>query len=267
MAANTASLRLVQPRGWTSGLGNFVARELGGWWTTRFWMIQAVIWAAAINAIPVMVLWVAPATDPNLELPHGGLYAQGLQVFFEISAQFAAGAVAILGMGAIIGEVQSGTAAWLLSKPLSRRAFIIAKLVALGVGTLSLCVLVPGAAAYAQIAAATGQLPPLVPFALGLALVGLHTLMYVCLTLMLGAFVRSRGAVVGIALALLFGQNLVSGFVGGSLASLLPHRLGALAASAALEQPLPSYAALGSAAILSMLFAAGALWRFGREEL
>src|SRR5215204_3870256 len=138
MAANTASLRLLQPRGWRTGLGNFLARELGTWWATRFWMIQAVIWVAAINAIPVMVLWVAPATDPNMELPDGGLYAQGLQVFFEISAQFAAGGVAILGMGAIIGEVQSGTAAWMLSKPLSRHSFIIAKLVALAVGALSL---------------------------------------------------------------------------------------------------------------------------------
>lgn len=86
-------------------------------------------------------------------------------------------------------------------------------------------------------------------------------------TICSAAFVRSRGAVVGIALAFIFGQNLLASFVGGSLATYLPHSLGTVAASAALERPLPSYAALGSAAILSLLFAAGALWRFGREQL
>jgi ABC-2 type transport system permease protein len=266
MAANTLSPRVIQPSGWSRGLGNVLRKELHSWWGTRFWIIQAVIWLVAINAIPVMVLWVAPATDPNMQVPEGGLIALGLQVFFEIAAQFSAGGVAILGMGAIIGETQSGTAAWLLSKPLSRPAFVSAKLVALAVGTLALCVALPGVGAYAQIGAATRQFPDLGSFAVGLGLVGIHTLFYVTLTVMLGTLVKSRGAVIGISVAVLFGQQLVANFV-GPVAMYLPHSLGALAATISMGQPLLSYGALAASVVLSMIFVAIGIWRFGREEL
>jgi ABC-2 type transport system permease protein len=266
VAANTMSLDIVQASGWTSGLGNFLRRELHGWWGTRFWMIQAAVWLVALNAIPVMVLWVAPATDPNMEVPEGGLIALGLQVFFEIAAQFSAGGVAILGMGAIIGETQSGTAAWLLSKPLSRAAFVLAKLVALALGVLALCVALPGAVAYAQIAAATGHVPAAGLYALGIGLVSLHALFYVTLTVMLGTFLKSRGAVVGIAVALIFGQQVLGNFL-GAFAAYLPHSLGAMAASTSLGQPLPSYGAIGVTAILSLVFVGAAVWRFEQEEL
>jgi ABC-2 type transport system permease protein len=266
MAANSMTLDIVHASGWTSGLGNFVGRELHGWWSTRFWITQAVIWVVAINAIPAMVLWVAPATDPNMAVPEGGLIALGLQVFFEISAQFAAGGVAILGMGAIIAETQSGTAAWVLSKPLSRPAFVLAKLAALALGVLALCLALPGAVAYAQIAAATGQFPAAGSFALGLGLLSLHTLFYATLTLMLGTFVNSRGAVVGIAVGLIFGQQVLGNFL-GPFAVYLPHSLGAMAASTSLGQPLPSFGAIGVTAILSLVCVAAAIWRFGQEEL
>ncbi len=266
MAANTLPLRIVQPSGWTSGLDNLLRKELHAWWGTRFWITQAVIWLVAINAIPVIVLWVAPATDPNMQVPDGGLIALGLQVFFEIAAQFSAGGVAILGMGAIIGETQSGTAAWLLSKPLSRPAFVSAKLVALAIGTLALCIALPGAVAYAQIGAATRQFPDPGSFAVGLGLVGIHTLFYVTLTVMLGTLVKSRGAVIGIAVAVLFGQQLVANFI-GPFAVYLPHSLGAMAATTSMGQPPLSLGALGVAVVLSMIFVAIGIWRFDREEL
>jgi hypothetical protein len=40
-----------------------------------------------------------------------------------------------------------------------------------------------------------------------------------------------------------------------------------MAASASLGQALPSYAAISTAALLSVLFIVAAPWRFGREEL
>jgi ABC-type transport system involved in multi-copper enzyme maturation permease subunit len=54
--------------------------------------------------------------------------ATGLQAFFAISPLFGPIGVAVLAQGAIVGEKQSGTAAWVLSKPVSRSAFILAKL-------------------------------------------------------------------------------------------------------------------------------------------
>jgi ABC-2 type transport system permease protein len=106
------------------------------WWGTRFWLIQAAVWLAIVNGILVIVVWVGPATDADMKLPEGGVMAMGLPVFFALAAQAAAMGAAILGMGAIIGEKQAGSAAWVLSKPLSRSAFVTAKLIALTVGVL-----------------------------------------------------------------------------------------------------------------------------------
>ena len=115
---------------------------------------------------------------------------------------------AILGMGAIIGEKQSGSAAWVLSKPLSRSAFVSAKLVALTVGVVSVAIVLQGVVAFGQIAAVSRELPGLVPFTIGLGVLALHTMFYLTLVVMLGTFLNSRGAVVGIALGILFGQQL-----------------------------------------------------------
>lgn len=266
MAANTISLDTVQASGWTSGLANFLGKELRAWWTTRFWLIQVAVWLAVVNGILVMVLWVAPATDPNMQLPERGHLGLGLQVFFAFATQAAAMGAAILGMGSIIGEKQSGTAAWVLSKPLSRSAFVIAKLIALTLGVLAIAVGLQGAVAYGQVAAAARELPAVVPFAIGLGLVALHTFFYLALVVMLGTFLSSRGAVVGVALGLLFGQHLAGNLL-GPLARYLPNALGALATASSMGEPLPSYVAIWVTAILSVAFVAAALWRFGREEL
>src|SRR6266542_2860467 len=175
MAIDTASLRLIQPRGWTAGLPNFLRKELHAWWGTRFWLIQTAVWLAVVNGILVIVLWVAPATDPNMKLPEGGLMAMGLQVFFAFAAQAAAMGAAILGMGAIIGEKQSGTAAWVLSKPLSRTAFITAKLIALSLGVVTTAIALQCAVACSQTAAAAHLFPALLPFIAGPGVVALHT--------------------------------------------------------------------------------------------
>src|SRR5437764_5770407 len=131
MSSTAGSLRLVQPRGWTSGLSTFLSKELRAWWGTRFWLVQAALWLAVVNGVQVIVLWVGPATDADMKAQEGGLMATGLQLFFAFAPQAAAMGAAILGMGAIIGEKQSGSAAWVLSKPLSRTAFVTAKLIAL----------------------------------------------------------------------------------------------------------------------------------------
>ena len=45
--------------------------------------------------------------------------------------------------GAIVGEKELGTAAWVISKPVSRASFIVAKLVGHGVGFLVTALVVP----------------------------------------------------------------------------------------------------------------------------
>jgi hypothetical protein len=93
-----------------------------------------------------------------------------------------------------------------------------------------------------------------------------YSIFYLTLVVMLGTFLNSRGAVVGITLGILFGQQLAGNLL-GPLAMYLPNALGTLAAVASMGEPLPSVIPVAGTALLSMVFVAAALWRFRREEL
>jgi hypothetical protein len=86
------------------------------------------------------------------------------------------------------------------------------------------------------------------------------------LTLMLGAFCKSRGAVIDIAIGVLLGQQLLGSFV-GPVGEFFPVTIGRVAAGAATGQPLTSYSAIATAVVLTTVFVAAALWRFRRAEL
>ena len=77
--------------------------------------------------------------------------------FLMIAALAAPIAAISLAQDSILGERHSGTAAWVLSKPLRRPAFILAKLVAHGLGLLVAWVVLPGALAYLQLRPSMGR--------------------------------------------------------------------------------------------------------------
>ena len=70
-------------------------------------------------------------------------------------------------------------------------------------------ILLQGTLAYTQFAAA-GTTPALLPFLAGMGFLALQLLAYLTLTLMLGSLFSSSIPVVGIAVALLFGQPLLA---------------------------------------------------------
>jgi ABC-2 type transport system permease protein len=267
--AMSIALRPVTPHGWTSGLGNLLRHELRPWLGTRFGPIQAVIWLVALNGLMAVPLWIAPLLDPRERSQmqtEGSAFELGLMLFFRLGVQICGVGAAILAMSALVGEKQSGTAAWVLSKPASRVAFVLAKLVALSVGSLIAMVGLQSAIAYVHIGAVGGRLPDAGLFAGGSALLALSVVFALALTVMLGAFFSSRGAVVGVAIGVLFGQQVLGNFL-GPLASYLPNSLGTSAAGIALGQPQASFEAVISTAILTLGCVAAAIWRFGRDEL
>jgi ABC-2 type transport system permease protein len=133
-------------------------------------------------------------------------------------------AIIIILQDAIIGEKESGTAAWILSKPVSRTAFVVAKLTAHSLGVLVTMTLLPGLVAYIQISLAGGVWLSPLNFAAGMAVIWLYQLFFLTLTLMLGVLYDQRAAVIGIPLALAFGSQLLIGIV-PALSHILPWRL------------------------------------------
>jgi ABC-2 type transport system permease protein len=194
-------------------------------------------------------------------------------------AGWAAPFVAILmGQDSILEERQSGTAAWVLSKPLRRPAFILAKLIAYGLGLLATWVVLPGGIAYLQFRAYGLDQLSLSGYAAGMGLVYLNLLFYLTLALMLGTLFNGRGPGVGIALL-----NLLSCTVfldpivkyAPWLLKVMPWNLllpfgfgdnSPLAGRLMMGAPLPTVTPIIITAVWCVLFVGVALWRFRREE-
>jgi ABC-type transport system involved in multi-copper enzyme maturation permease subunit len=262
--ANDSELVLVNQRGWRRGLNNLLDNEFARWWRTRRWWVQALIWAAVVGSMLGTIL------------KQGGADTDTVLIIYSIFASmFPAVAVIIMMMGVLIGEKSDGTAAWVLSKPVARPAFILAKLVANGLSVLAVMVVIPGLVAYPLISMALGSLVNPLLFLAGLGVIWLSLLWYLTLTLMLGALLKSRGAVIGIALALLFAQQYLLGML-PMLKYALPWTLtvpmnnSTDALLPLLLQGQPTAAHLPQVLIIlveCVVFVLVAVWRFNKEEL
>ena len=139
-------LHPVSESGWRRGFANLLRKENGEWWHTRRWWTQCLIWLLIVNGTLALALWVLPTIAPE----EAGDAIDNLGIFFQVMSQFPVFAVIVITQGALIGEKQSGTAAWIMSAPVSRSAFILAKLVANALGFLFTIILVQGLVAYVQ---------------------------------------------------------------------------------------------------------------------
>jgi ABC-2 type transport system permease protein len=281
MAAN-AELIPVHETGWRMGFANLLAKETGAWWRTRTWWVQALIWLLVLNGMLAVMLWGVPeeagqeedAGSPTLNALMAEAPGRGLSIFIIMSGIALPIAALIVGQDALIDEKQTGTAAWVLSKPVSRPAFVLTKLLAHGLGFLVVGVALQGLIAYAQISAAAGRPWPLPGFVAALGLIFLNMLWYLTLTVMLGAFFSGRGPVLGIAFGLLFGYQLFVGLANGLLANFGPWAIAVntplnaepLALLAASGAPLPTVVPILFTALGCVVFSALAVWRFGKDE-
>jgi len=179
----------------------------------------------------------------------------------------------IISQDSIIGEKQSGTAAWVLSKPVTRAAFILSRLGADALGLLVTGVLIQGVIAYTQISIAIKVIWPRLRFLEALGLVFLYLIFYLTLMRMLGTLFKSWGLVVGISLPLAIGGNYLVQLVPFLKLTtpwtfFMPAVCGemSLAFSLATGRPLFSVIPIISCILLSICFTAISVWRFQREE-
>jgi len=266
--ASANNLQLLDERGWRQGFANLFHKENGEWWHTRRWWMQSLFWLLIVNGILAIGLWVVPVVEPAEVMDA----VEKLDVFMRLMVLFPMFAVVIITQGAIIGEKQSGTAAWILSAPVSRSGFILSKLIANAIGFLVTIIIFQGLAAYVQISLSEGSLLPLGLYLTNLGLLSLYLLFYLALTLMLGTFFNTREPVLGIAIGVAIGSmlgmgQLFAGFIPW-LALVLPEALPGLISALVQGESIP---AIWPVPIIVMslyivLFVALAIWRFNREE-
>lgn len=262
----------VTGKGWQRGLSNLLNTELASWFKTRTWLVQAVTWIVAIDFVLFMALYGIRQQAPNLA---GETLQTGISLFSIFAGMFAVIGTVIIMQDALVGEKLTGTAAWVLSKPASRPSFVLSRLFGNLAGILVSVTLIPSLVAYVVLSmlGREGWLP-IGQFALGVGALYMNHLFFCTFTLMMGAFFNHRAPVIGIPIALTFAQQWIIGFI-PQLVEVLPYTIAlpnpatnGPSIVAALIQGITSssYQPLVWAAVLSVIFSALAIWRFGREE-
>jgi hypothetical protein len=176
--------------------------------------------ASALGGFVALVLFVIPGLaspdgQPVMEMePLMG----ALQGFFGVGAVALALGITVLMQDELITEKQLGTAEWVLSKPVSRSAFLLAKLVAHTLGMLVVMVALPSAGVYALLAIYSGALTPWRPSWPGSACWPCTPSFYLCLDAHAGGAGRAARAHPG---------GIMASFLGGSFIRILcrPDRL------------------------------------------
>jgi len=263
--------------GWLAGFGNMLAKELGEWFRTRRWLWQFLIWLIIINGFLALLLFVLPALAsirPELKPIAEGVFSGlppevgGVMIYFSIIVMTGTIGVIILAQDEIIQEKQSGTAAWILSKPAARPAFILTKLLSNTIVALVFIVAVPALVTLVEIFLATHKVLPLAPFLAGAGVVWLVLFFYISLVILLGVLFESRGPVLGIAFGVMFGGLMIRNFF-PPINYVLPLSMEGIALMVEQGAPLPAMAVpqLISTAVLSIVFILVALWRFKHIEL
>jgi ABC-2 type transport system permease protein len=246
---------------WLGGLGNMLRKEIGQWWGTRTWWVQTLIWVLILNGITTIVALTE-------SLAPGELLQEVVQTFLPLGVGAIGIGTIITVQGAIVGEKQLGTAAWVMSKPASRSAFVLAKAVAYTLGFWITAIVIPAIIFVIETRLLLPAPLSIVPFLAGLAMVALSQLFYLTLTLMLGTFFNSRGPIAGIGIAFIMVGLMLKGMIPLVVLAVTPWLLPDLSSALALGMPLPSiwFVPIVVTGIWILVMTAVALWRFGREE-
>ncbi|MBN1659344.1 MAG: ABC transporter permease subunit [Anaerolineae bacterium] len=271
MVANT-ELQRVELTGWRTGLANLMRRENRAWWGTRRWLVQSVVWALVVSGLPALLVFSmqmaetmgldAPALEP------GDSVTVAVFVLFWLASMALPGGAIVLVHDAVIGERQQGVTEWLLSKPVSRPAYVLSKLFAHGLGVLVILVGLQAAIAYGLLSLFMGEPFPPGRYVMGVAGVAVHSVFYLALALMMGVLTANRNVVLGVSLGVLVGGWVISIFL-GTVGMLTPWSLVTALPTAVSGEPLPVsvWVPIGVTAVLTGVCVAVTVARFERLEL
>jgi ABC-2 type transport system permease protein len=240
------------------------------WRTRRLLVVMAVFVLFGLTSpllakmIPDIMKNIAGAEQFASLIPTPSA-ADAMAQYIKNITQFGFMLAVLLGMNAVAGEKESGTAAMILSKPMPRWAFVLSKFTAQSLVYLSAFV-VAGLGAYYYTIILFGSFDPLIFLGINLLLL-LWLLTFVGAAL-LGSVIGSSiasAAGVGIALAAAF---LLAGNI-PMYGSLMPNGLVAWASAlgAGVELPAANSGALAACFVLIVLCLLWSVALFERQEI
>jgi len=269
MSANAAVLVRRQESGWRMGLANMLGKELAAWWRTRRGWVQCLVALLLLNGELAL----------NLRGNNGPNAVENATLAFLVTAALCVPLAAVsLAQDSILGEKHSGTAAWVLSKPLRRPAYVLAKLIAHGLGLFVAWVALPGVVAYLQLLKPAGGYFTPLRIAQVMGLHYLNLLFFLTLALMLATFFNGRGPVLGISLVLAWAGPMP--LLSAPIQKYAPWLYASCRGKLLIDfdtnrplvlyllkgRPLPTVVPIVATALWCVLFTAVAIWRMSREE-
>lgn len=251
---------------------NFLAvyrkEMLEQWRTYRFLIIAAVLAVFGLTSpllakfTPEMLKAIPDVPAELLAAIPAPTLADAVAQYIKNMSQFGILLALLMGMGMVVGEKERGTAAFFLTRPVSRETFLLAKFAALGTTFLvSLGLATVGCWYYTLV-----LFGPLAwgPF---LALNGLMLvvfLVYMALAVLASTLARSQGAAVGLAFFIL----ILFGGIGSlpRIGDYFPGRLFTWGSELVLGSPEPAWAALAISLGVILAALAAAILVFRRQE-
>jgi len=266
-ATKSSQLQPVEEKGWKRGLGNLLQGEYSVWFKSSKWWKQFILWFSIINLMMIAMVY---ANDQA-----GGDGPDVLFMYGIFGGMFVAFGVMIIMQRTMIGEKRSGTAAWVLSKPVTRTSFVVSRLFVNSIGILLIAVVVPGVLFYVTLGMISdiGWLSPL-GFLAAIVMVVVHTFFWIALVVMMGTLSESSSQVIAIPMVLYFvlwmGSGLIPGLAYVSPLILTfspdPDHMNSLATSLMTGESVFSWLPLISTVVLCIVFIVVAIRSFNQQE-
>lgn len=266
-----------------AGLGNLISRESRKWFHTRRWWIQALLWLFLLNGFVVFGLFVMPelvaesaaemeqAAASGAEVMTADEFRQDVpNVLFGLATLLLPVGVIILTHSQVYGEKRSGVAAWVLSKPVSRSTYLMAKIIVDAIGIILLMVIVQMIPAYLLLSSVLEV--NLSDYVQATGLLILLLLFYQAFTMMMSVLGNSTEIVLGVSFGVLLGglvlRNVLSS-IAGDIVLLTPWVLPDGITVVISGQPLPPQLQTNIIAVFALTFLClGVMfWQFQKQEL
>ncbi len=189
-------LTKIEEKNWFAGFWNLIKVELGG---IKSLLLMTLLWVGVIDGILLMT----GISEPEFELV--------MALYPLVAGFFPPIAVILISMTTIVEEKKFGTIAWILSKPVSRTTYIMAKWFAKSIYVFVSMCLIPGIVAYFVIVLLTGVVVSFLNFLLAICMIGLIQVFFVGFTIWLGTVVNNAGAVAAFPMVFNFTQQFIGG--------------------------------------------------------
>ncbi|MHC4563904.1 MAG: ABC transporter permease [Planctomycetota bacterium] len=237
--------------------------------TWRIWVLPGMIVFFAV-ASPIVAL-VTPALVASIAGSQPGVVIQlpdpvaldAHQQFLKNLSQIVLIAVLIAGAGAVSGERRAGTAVLVLTKPVSRQGFVLAKVISLQ--ALLVAATAIGTVVCMVMTFALFGSSPIGSLVAGVSLWLVLALMMVALMALLSVLFSSTGAATGVGLGFYFVMAVLSSWSPAAEYSFVG--LGSLAAAALAGRPTQVGWPVATAVVAGLALGATAVWSFRRLEL